>query len=65
MNDSIKNDVSLDDYLGCMGEFNMSNIICKKFCCINLKCIIEHNKSIQTELMEELFSAPDEYIRLQ
>ncbi|MBU0991074.1 MAG: hypothetical protein KJ737_01160 [Proteobacteria bacterium] len=65
INELKQDDIHTSDYLGCMGEFNMSNVICKKLCSISLRCIIEHNQSMQTELLEELLASNDALLRIQ
>ena len=49
----------LDDYLGCFGNFNRSNLICKKFCAVNLRCAIERDQNVRLELIEDLISSED------
>jgi hypothetical protein len=49
----------LDDYLGCFGNFNRGNLICKKFCAVNLRCAIERDQSVRLELIEDLVASED------
>lgn len=49
----------LDDYLGCFGNFNRNNLICKKFCAVNLRCAIERDQNVRLELIEDLVSSDD------
>ena len=48
--------LALDDHLGCFGEFNNSDIVCKKFCALNLRCIIERDQNSRMEILEDLLS---------
>ena len=58
-------EISFNDFLGCTEEFDVKNTICTKHCSINLRCIIENNKSMQMELMDELMLFNDKLIRIQ
>ena len=48
---------SLDDHLGCFGNFNPQDTICKKFCAISLRCAIDRDQNIRMELIEDLISS--------
>lgn len=48
--------LDLDEHMGCFGEFRGNDIICKKFCALNLKCIIERNNNSRIEILEDLFA---------
>ncbi len=65
MNNEKNADMTSNDFFGCTEIFDINNIICKKLCCINLRCIIEHNRSMQTEILDELLSSNDALIRIQ
>lgn len=51
--------LELDDYLGCFGNFNRRNPVCKKFCAVNLRCAIERDQNVRIELIEDLVTAED------
>jgi hypothetical protein len=51
--------LDLDDYLGCFGNFNRRNPVCKKFCAVNLRCAIERDQNVRIELIEDLVAAED------
>ena len=42
------------DYLGCLGDFNAEDRVCVKYCALNLRCAIESNHHIRSEILEEL-----------
>ena len=42
------------DGVACLGEFNSDNAICRKHCGANLRCIIESDRSVQLEIVEDL-----------
>jgi hypothetical protein len=54
MNKSILKAISLDDHVGCFGNFNRKNLICKKYCALNLRCAIENEQSVRIEVLEDL-----------
>lgn len=49
----------LEDYLGCYGNFNRINLVCKKFCAVNLRCAIERDQNVRLELIEDLVASED------
>jgi hypothetical protein len=53
------------DHIGCMGEFNINRIICRKLCCLSLRCIIAQNQSMQSEITEEMMAPTDMLMRMQ
>jgi hypothetical protein len=56
---------SLDDHLGCFGDFNIQNPICKKFCALSLRCAIERDHNSRLELLEDLMSPDCLFTRMQ
>jgi hypothetical protein len=54
MKKSIVRKFVLEDYLGCYGNFNRRNPICKKFCAVNLRCAIEQDQNVRYELLEDM-----------
>jgi hypothetical protein len=42
-----------NDCVGCFGNFDMEDLMCKKFCALHLRCAIERDQSIQLELLED------------
>lgn len=56
MKTELKKKISLDNHLGCFGNFNIENLICNKFCILRLRCAIDRDKNIQMELLEDLIS---------
>jgi hypothetical protein len=44
------------DSVACLGEFNGDNAICRKYCGANLRCIIESNRSVQLEIVDDLLT---------
>jgi len=56
---------SLNDYLGCFGNFNIQDPICKKFCALRLRCAIDRDHNTRLELLEDLISSECTLITIQ
>ena len=50
---------ALDQYLGCLGEFNIEDPVCRQFCALRLRCAVDNGQKERAELLEELFDAGD------
>jgi len=53
------------DHLGCFGNFDIEDGICRKFCILNLRCAIENDKNSRMELLEDLLSVENLNERVQ
>lgn len=49
----------LDQYLGCIGEFNIEDPVCRQFCALRLRCAVDYGQKERVELLEELFDGGD------
>lgn len=56
---------SINDHLGCFGNFNLEDSICKTFCALSLRCAIDRERDIRLELMEDLMSSDCMLIKIQ
>ena len=56
-------DVSLDDHVGCFGNFNRRNLVCKKYCALNLRCAIENEQNVRMEVLEDLMASEGIFIK--
>lgn len=65
MRKELMRSVSLDDYLGCFGGFNINDTVCKKLCVLNLRCAIEQEQNARMELLEELVSDSSLHLKVQ
>jgi len=65
MKKEINNKIPLDDHLGCFGDFNIEDPICKKFCALSLRCIIERDQNVRMEILEDLVSPDGMFIKTQ
>jgi hypothetical protein len=47
----------LEHHVGCFGEFNLEDQICRKFCALCIRCAIESDQVTKMEILEDLFYA--------
>ena len=57
--------LSLDEHLGCFGGFNRKDLICRKYCALNLRCALEHEQNARVELLDDLVSSDSIFIKIQ
>ena len=55
----------LDDHVGCFGEFNSEDRICREFCALCIRCAIESDQVTRMEILEELFFAEATNVKMQ
>ena len=66
MKKELMNQISISDHLGCLGNFNIEDLVCKKLCALNLRCAINRDKNARLELLEDLMSYNDSvFIKIQ
>jgi len=65
MKKELRNQISIDDHLGCLCNFNIEDPLCKKLCILNLRCAIDRDKNVRLELLEDLLSYNDVFIKIQ
>ena len=63
MNTETNYRISVGDYLGCFGNFCLVDPVCKKHCAVNLRCAIESDRKEQMEILEDLASFGDFYMK--
>ncbi|MGD9974721.1 MAG: hypothetical protein AB7S77_16795 [Desulfatirhabdiaceae bacterium] len=51
-----KRSASLEDHIGCMGDFRIEDEVCRKLCAFSIRCAIECNYHIQSEIFDEMMS---------
>jgi len=56
--------VSLDDFVGCFGNFNRKNVICHKYCALSLRCAIENEQQVRMEVLEDLVTSDGFYVKV-
>lgn len=54
---------SLADHLGCFGNFSLVDPVCKKHCALSLRCSIESDRKEQMEILEDLASFGDFFMK--
>lgn len=59
------NQISLDDHIGCLGNFNIQDPLCKKLCALSLRCAIDRDKNTRLEFLEDLMSYNGVFIKMQ
>ena len=47
----------LEHHVGCFGDFNPEDRICRKFCALCIRCAIENDQVTRMEILEDLFYA--------
>jgi len=57
--------LTLDDHLGCFGNFDIDDGICRRFCALNIRCAIEQDQNARMELLEELVSFDQVVMKMQ
>jgi len=65
MKKELMKQISLDDHLGCLGNFNNQDPLCKKLCALSLRCVIDRDKNARMELLEDLISYSDMFVKIQ
>ncbi len=55
----------LDHHVGCFGEFNPADGLCRKFCAVCIRCAIESDQATRMEILEDLFLAEANNVKMQ
>ena len=63
MNKEMSYRLCATDHLGCFGNFSMADAVCKKHCAVRLRCAIESDQNEQMEILEDLASFGDIYMK--
>ena len=53
-----------DDHLGCFGDFDLTDRMCRRLCALRLRCAIERNQSDRLEILEDLVSMEEIIIKV-
>ena len=46
--------LQIADHLGCFGNFMLNDPICRKYCAIKIRCLIEREHNSKLELWQDL-----------
>ena len=64
----MKNNLNLQDpldrYIGCFGEFNVEDPVCKRVCALRLRCAVDSAQKEQISLIDELFNSDELLVKL-
>jgi hypothetical protein len=55
----------LDNYVECYGDFDLSDIICRKYCALRLRCAIEQKEQFRIEQIEDLLTVDEIALTVQ
>ena len=58
-------ELPLNKHLGCYGEFEITDSICRKQCAIRIRCAIESAQKQRLEMLEEMVSIEEYNFKLQ
>jgi hypothetical protein len=56
---------SLDARLGCFGDFDAGDAVCRGRCALRLRCAIERERNLRMEVLEVLVSCEENQPFLQ
>ncbi len=65
MNESIYAVISSGEQVDCFGDFNKNDPLCAKYCALRLRCVIEQDQNIRTEILEQLVANENGLTRIQ
>lgn len=57
--------IAANDDSNCFGEYNTNDPLCVKHCVLRLRCAIEQDQNIRTEIIEELIGSDSEMGKMQ
>jgi hypothetical protein len=55
----------LDNYVECYGDFDLSDMICRKYCALRLRCAIEQKEQFRIEQLEDLLAVNEITLKIQ
>ncbi len=53
------------DHLGCFGDFNIEDRVCRRYCVLSLRCAIERDQNEQMELLEDMIATDSLTLKIQ
>lgn len=48
-----EDNISFDNHIGCFGEFNLADSVCRHRCVLSLRCAIETEQNVRYEMLED------------
>jgi hypothetical protein len=55
---------SLDDQVGCIGDYDAADEVCSK-CALKLRCVIEYHQNVRMEFIEDIVASNSTFIKIQ
>jgi hypothetical protein len=53
------------DHLGCLGEFQKEDPICRNYCVLNIRCMIEQDQNTRMEIIDDMAASENILIKIQ
>jgi len=53
------------NHLDCFGEFQKEDPICRRYCALNIRCIIEQDQKTRMEIIEDMVTSENLLIKIQ
>jgi hypothetical protein len=53
------------DHVGCFGEFQKEDLVCRRYCALNIRCIIEQDQNTRMEIFEDMVASETLPIKIQ
>ncbi|MCW7753581.1 hypothetical protein OOT00_06205 [Desulfobotulus sp. H1] len=54
-----------DDTLECYARFRMNDRICREFCAVRLRCLIEQEQQLDAGFLDDFFVPEESPLRMQ
>jgi hypothetical protein len=52
-------------HMGCFGEFDIEDPVCRTYCAVNLRCAIERDQNDRIEILQELAFSDEVNMKIQ
>ena len=56
---------ALDQHIGCFGEFDPEDVVCRTLCALCIRCAIESDQVTRMEILEDLLFADATNVKMQ
>lgn len=57
--------ITAGEQMDCFGGYNKNTSLCAKHCALRLRCVIEQDHNIRTEILEELVADESGLAKIQ
>jgi hypothetical protein len=65
MNNTVYAVISTSEQAECIGDYDKNDPLCSNYCALRLRCAIEQDNIMRSELLEELFASEGPSVKLQ